>query len=181
MVHIALLAAQRYDAYHTFCRTVLNISMYQAHLPPIGLWYVKHLTYRFTMVQVISFIVRHGLLTATPFCLVSQFGSSSVEQYPISLCWPLIGYGLSMLYSGVTTAISYDSTVNILSTLCPVEGLPFSGEYYRLHMMWLMLLATCIIGRLYVFIVKLCGQRITRINDVCDTARKTQVEQQMLI
>jgi len=90
LVQMVLLAARQHDSCHTLCRTVLNISMYQVYVPAYALWSIKPLIDGLSVVEAILFIIRHGLLIVTPSCLISQFGTSRTEQYPISLCWVFI-------------------------------------------------------------------------------------------
>ena len=167
LVHLALLGARPYPTMHNFGRTILNTIMYQVLLPVVALWDMGDVTMGYSMGEATTYAIMHVFLIATPFLLVSQFEASQIEQYPLSLCWVLFGYGSVMFYSVTATIIAYVSTINIVYVLCPYEGMLFAGEYYRLHAMWILLLATAIIGPLYVSIVKLCDQLIMPHNNIC--------------
>ena len=150
LVHIFLLA---WPQNHPFVTYLFRIHLSFMHGPLFAMLFP--FTWHLTMPgEVFTYWFEHVMLLSIPLYLLRQGGDLfTVEPLTDVLGWPLLCYGIWMLYHWAVLELTAVTTLgNMNMMLCPVSSDPFYGPNWRLCALLHQFFLTFVTGKLYALI-----------------------------
>ena len=154
-IQICLVATIPFKRFYKIRRVILITTMYMVAGPSLAFIFwefgTSNLRYH---AEYIGYFIQHTFLLLIPFYLSHQFKQNEVEEDRLSISCTLFAYGTLVFYLSLTTILSHISMANLNTGLCPVKGMPFPDNNYRIHLLWMSFILIAISGQIYICLVK---------------------------